>query len=249
METEHYIDGQHNGGVFNSFNLNTYGYCYQNPVTMVDPNGKQTMSDIYGPSDAEYILSFTFGWLGDARAGVKNLASKLLGSEKRYAGDGYFGTVELPRSSETSTLGDTFDVTVGIVTARYGISGSGMLAAETKGGVNEAKNVSKDLFKIETNVDPTVLTQGEINRIGNAATRINKPITVVGSRASGTAGAYSDWDYVIPNINRNLFNKIKNSLPGSKSLLDNMPKNMDIFKEAVDESKPFIRILPKIISF
>ena len=41
METEHYIDGQHNGGVFNSFNLNTYGYCYQNPVLYVDPNGKQ----------------------------------------------------------------------------------------------------------------------------------------------------------------------------------------------------------------
>ena len=40
-ETEHYIDGQHNGGVYNSFNLNTYGYCYQNPVKLVDPNGKQ----------------------------------------------------------------------------------------------------------------------------------------------------------------------------------------------------------------
>ena len=41
-ETEHYIDGQHNGGVYNSFNLNTYGYCYQNPVLYVDPNGKQS---------------------------------------------------------------------------------------------------------------------------------------------------------------------------------------------------------------
>lgn len=41
MEVEHYIDGQHNGGVYNSFNLNTYGYTYQNPITMVDPNGKQ----------------------------------------------------------------------------------------------------------------------------------------------------------------------------------------------------------------
>ncbi len=42
MEVEHYIDGQHNGGVYNSFNHNTYGYCYQNPVIYVDPNGKQT---------------------------------------------------------------------------------------------------------------------------------------------------------------------------------------------------------------
>ena len=43
-ETEHYIDGQHNGGVYNSFNLNTYGYCYQNPVKLVDPNGKQAIA-------------------------------------------------------------------------------------------------------------------------------------------------------------------------------------------------------------
>ncbi|MFV0531041.1 MAG: RHS repeat domain-containing protein [Flavobacteriales bacterium] len=42
MEVEHYIDGQHNGGVFNSFNLNVYGYCYQNPILYFDPNGKQS---------------------------------------------------------------------------------------------------------------------------------------------------------------------------------------------------------------
>lgn len=42
METEHYGDGQHNGGIFNNKNLNTYGYCYGNPVAYIDPNGKQT---------------------------------------------------------------------------------------------------------------------------------------------------------------------------------------------------------------
>ncbi|MCB9202820.1 MAG: hypothetical protein H6604_07230 [Flavobacteriales bacterium] len=41
METEHYGDGQHNGGIFNNKNLNVYGYCYQNPLRYVDPNGKQ----------------------------------------------------------------------------------------------------------------------------------------------------------------------------------------------------------------
>ena len=42
QETEHYIDGQHNGGVFNPMNLNTYGYTYQNPILYIDPNGKQS---------------------------------------------------------------------------------------------------------------------------------------------------------------------------------------------------------------
>jgi RHS repeat-associated protein len=41
FETEHYIDGQHNGGVYNSGNLNPYIYCYQSPVRYIDPNGKQ----------------------------------------------------------------------------------------------------------------------------------------------------------------------------------------------------------------
>ncbi|MDR1876889.1 MAG: RHS repeat-associated core domain-containing protein [Flavobacteriaceae bacterium] len=42
FETEHYIDGKHNDGVFNDRNLNPYIYCYQSPVVLVDPNGKQT---------------------------------------------------------------------------------------------------------------------------------------------------------------------------------------------------------------
>ena len=56
METEHYIDGQHNGGVFNSFNLNTYGYCYQNPVLYVDPNGKQSISSFLKDTKNEYWI-------------------------------------------------------------------------------------------------------------------------------------------------------------------------------------------------
>ena len=40
-EVEAYLDGQHNGGVFNSGNLASYSYTYGNPVKYVDPNGKQ----------------------------------------------------------------------------------------------------------------------------------------------------------------------------------------------------------------
>lgn len=44
METQFYGDGQHNGGVYNWGNLNPYIYTYQNPINLIDPNGKQSAS-------------------------------------------------------------------------------------------------------------------------------------------------------------------------------------------------------------
>jgi hypothetical protein len=91
------------------------------------------------------------------------------------------------------------------------------------------------------------LTKGELLRIENAATRINRSINIVGSRATGKAGAYSDWDYVIEGINRRSWNKIKNSLPGSKSILNNTPGNIDLFRGTLDPTKPYITIYPRHI--
>lgn len=43
-ETQFYGDGQHNGGVYFWGNLNPYIYTYQNPINLIDPNGKQAAS-------------------------------------------------------------------------------------------------------------------------------------------------------------------------------------------------------------
>ena len=56
---EHYIDGQHNGGVYNSGNLNPYVYCYQSPVNYIDPNGKQVKTE--GRID-NYKTQLSFKW-------------------------------------------------------------------------------------------------------------------------------------------------------------------------------------------
>jgi len=41
FEEEFYFDGDHNNGIYNNKNLNGYAYCYQNPINLIDPNGKQ----------------------------------------------------------------------------------------------------------------------------------------------------------------------------------------------------------------
>ena len=44
LNSENYLDGEHNGGIYNYANLNSYIYCYQNPIKLVDPNGKQALA-------------------------------------------------------------------------------------------------------------------------------------------------------------------------------------------------------------
>lgn len=113
------------------------------------------------------------------------------------------------------------------------------LAETPKAGPNMATTAAN-----EASGTVNVLSKSEITRIANAANRINKPIIVVGSRASGTAGAYSDWDYIIQGLTNKEWKQIKNSLPGSKSAIDNMPANIDIFKGDLNANLPYIIVYP-----
>ncbi|UUC43947.1 nucleotidyltransferase domain-containing protein [Flavobacterium cerinum] len=85
------------------------------------------------------------------------------------------------------------------------------------------------------------IEEGGEHRITNACARIGRPIFLVGSRASGTAGPSSDFDYVIPGIRSREWQKIKNSLPGAKYFPDNLPNRIDLFKEDIDYSRPYIK--------
>ena len=44
LNSENFLDGQHNGGIYNYANLNPYVYCYNRSTVYVDPNGKQGFS-------------------------------------------------------------------------------------------------------------------------------------------------------------------------------------------------------------
>lgn len=88
------------------------------------------------------------------------------------------------------------------------------------------------------------IDEGGYRRIENASLRINKTIYLVGSRASGTYQANSDFDYIIPTIRSKEWTKIKNSLPGAKNPLENLTNRIDLLKVNVDLSLPYIEFNP-----
>ncbi|SIR54275.1 RHS repeat-associated core domain-containing protein [Chryseobacterium sp. RU33C] len=134
-ETQFYGDGEHNGGVFYWGNLNPYIYTYQNPIKYIDPDGKQTTGyQQNGFDELEMgfaIQSYTWSFIGDARAGVLNLASRIAGKDQRYQGDGFFGYYEIPKAQSKTIAGDLLDVTIGLAASKFGVKGG--LAQETAG--------------------------------------------------------------------------------------------------------------------
>lgn len=103
-------------------------------------------------------------------------------------------------------------------------------------------NVVNTVSKVEKLIPD--IPEGGLLRIQNAANRIGQDINVIGSRANGTAKAFSDFDYVIEGVSSKQFSKIKNSLPGAKSMIDNLPNRIDLFKGKLDKSKPYITVTP-----
>jgi len=89
------------------------------------------------------------------------------------------------------------------------------------------------------------LTPLEIVRIQNAANRTGVQITVVGSRAGGTAGPLSDWDYVVPKETASrTIHSLSSSLPeGFRSLGE--PRHQDFFRGSVNQNDPFITFNPQ----
>jgi hypothetical protein len=88
------------------------------------------------------------------------------------------------------------------------------------------------------------LSPEDVTRIQNAADRTRIRITVVGSRATGTAGPMSDYDYVLSGSSAQARHGLRGSLPAGPSGLGE-PRNQDFHPEPVDETRPYITFTPR----
>lgn len=135
----------------------------------------------------------------------------------------------------------------------YGSAALGMIAmggeiaitVVTLGQSTITRNVARTTFSqaaenAVVRVNP--LTPSQTRQIQAFTDRFGAEVNVVGSRASGTARATSDFDYVIQG-NAKLRNSAEYYLPrGSAGGANN--RGIDIFKEPLDPSRPFIQFRP-----
>lgn len=71
------------------------------------------------------------------------------------------------------------------------------------------------------------------------ANKFGMEVSLVGSRANGTATAISDWDLIVPS---GTTSRVIHSL--KYELRSVMGKNIEVFRGVVDTSRPYIRFSP-----
>ena len=87
------------------------------------------------------------------------------------------------------------------------------------------------------------ISAADAAKIQAAADKVGKPVSLVGSRASGNAHGESDWDYVVTAANSKIKDKIKWLAPSG--MRTGQGKGMDIFVGGLNEDLPYITFFLK----
>ena len=111
--SENYLDGEHNGGAYNSYNLFPYGYCYQNPIRYNDPNGMQVDISVRGNTIELYQHLVFYGNQANSdlsRAIADNITYRFNKEKLTYSMNGINYNVVLRTTYETLSVDDAIDM-------------------------------------------------------------------------------------------------------------------------------------------
>ena len=188
LSYENYLDGEHNSGVYNPFNNSVYSYCYNNPVKLYEPNGKQvvaihgTWSDQTTWQDKSGINRYTtekfgnskhdydFSWSGCNYAKDRTAATlKLISHIRKYRKDH-----SLTSSEPITLVGHSHGGNVAIETANLMVN------------MAEFDGIKINLLTINTPVrDDYQLNNTALKRVDHINVYDSKdPIQVNGGNAS-----------------------------------------------------------------
>jgi RHS repeat-associated protein len=225
---------------FDPQSLNRYAYARNNPLRYIDPSGHLWYDS---------LASWAAGWINPVKGGVNSVAPRFIAgaiNEKIDTGTQIFfmpssighlgeatGRFSVNPNGE-NTMGVVQDVSVAVTVVGAGMAGLPSLkaplatpvASESQEVVGAAR-IQKFADKYQTKVD------------------------LVGSRASGTASATSDYDYVIGGTSK-VRQAARKELPrgtaGGEISPSGLQTGIDVFnakKTPLDTSKPHITFEPK----
>ena len=162
-------------------------------------------------------------------------ANQLHPGDQLQATDGHAATILALRDYTTTTV--TYNLTIDTLHTYYVVAGSTPVLVHNvdevgcgpvAGGGAKLSNLS-------------VQDQGAIQNMANL---LKKPITVVGSRAGGTFGPGSDYDYLVPNLTRDEAVMLRRRLPSTYMGIDESP-GIDVMSGDLVPGSPYIRFDPQ----
>ncbi|WP_438015644.1 SpvB/TcaC N-terminal domain-containing protein [Sorangium sp. So ce315] len=259
-----YMRGGPAGGVFNPGNLGLYSYTLNNPVNLVDPDGRSAQgahrnfppgmngcrhpSCFTGPEGAKFhqeqMLQRTSA--GSAAAATGGGASRGIGDAMRRM----LGRWAMQQPKQAAPVAQGAAQPAG-APETVPPSSQPQRAPSTKpddGGGKvgppnaQASPTAGGGARIEN------LSSAVRARIQNAANRTRQEISVVGSQARGDAKPHSDWDYVMSG-NAAQRHSAKSSVPrgtsGGEITAGGNQSGIDVYKGTPDPSRPHITFKPQ----
>lgn len=177
--------------------MNMFAYCGNDPINAVDPTGHEWWHWAIAAAVVVVAAAAVVVTAGGAAAGVAAVASVSSGfaaatTASTVAAGAFIGssatlgTSAMFAASTSNSIQDFNDQgSWGTVTSTIGGGVIGSVAGFSQSRTLKQKNNSSPI------------SNSDAKRIQNAANKTNQTITVVGSRAKGTAGLNSDWDYIM----------------------------------------------------
>jgi RHS repeat-associated protein len=227
---------------------NLYSYGLNNPLRYNDPTGHDPF-DPADPSDNGFDCGKNMKDCGPTigplptTSGLGQTKDRALGAVKGLF-SGLLDTAEMmgAPSANVNAIKDFFNLWPTSKNQDFGIEVGGFIAMVLPSG--EAGEVAKGARTWQE----AGITAAEALRIQNAADKTGQTIVLVGSRAAGTAGVASDWDYIL-NGASSARHAAESSLPrgtAGGAIRGTAESGIDIFQNYNSSAPNFTNLNPSL---